>query len=131
MAVGAGALIDVDHLPDMIWHNYLGRSPTSTFVFHAWEWLGALIVSGALIGFPWWMTALVGGYASHIVTDHLFNRPLPLSYSIIYRAFHGFKMSKLYPEGSLDTPVQSFMKELRVLTGRKPNKSSDSDHDHG
>ena len=87
LAIITGTLIDVDHVLDMLWHNVLNRRPTGSFFLHGWEWLISMVVLGIYIGFPWWVVAISLGYASHMITDQIFNKTRMFSYSIIYRAF--------------------------------------------
>ena len=102
ITIGAGVLVDVDHGPDLWWHFALGREPTATFVLHSWELLTGLAVFGLWAGFPWWLMAVLLGYGLHISTDHVFNPGRLLSYSLVYRAYHRFKVARLAPDWDFD-----------------------------
>ena len=122
IAAGAGTLPDGDHLPDMIWHHYLHNEPTAIFTLHAWEWLVAMLVAGVVLGFPWWLIALVAGYFSHIATDHIANKGKPLKYSILYRLSQKFKFHRIFAGGSLRHPMVALLQEARI----KLNDDSDA-----
>ena len=112
MTLGAGVLVDVDHTPDLWWTFALRRKPTATFLLHAWEWLGVAIAFGIWHGFPWWLLALIVGHGLHLVTDHIFNGGLTLSYSLIYRAAQGFQMTKVAPDWDFDRGYTVLKKEI-------------------
>ena len=114
VAVGAGVLVDGDHLPDMVSHFYLGRRPTVTFILHAWEWLLILTVVSVWLGFPWWSVAALVGYGSHVVTDSLFNGGKLPAYSIVYRAYHRFDPARIGPDWRLGHPVTELLRELHL-----------------
>ena len=114
ITIGAGVVVDGDHLPDMVWHHYMHREPTATFVLHGWEWLGGLVLMTVLFGFPWWLIAVIGGYASHLMSDHLFNGARPWTYSIIFRSYHRFRYHRIFPGRKLPDPVTAFLEEIHM-----------------
>ena len=122
IAIGAGAVVDIDHLPDMIWHHYLNHSPTATLALHAWEWFGALLLASIYFGFPWWLSAATLGYGSHILTDFIFHRRPIQAYSITYRLYHRFDFYEIFPEGRIRKPIDALLTELHL----SDNDDSDS-----
>jgi hypothetical protein len=117
--VGAGVLVDGDHLLDFGW-TYATRRRSHFFApLHAWELVAVLAVVAALrrrrerrrlavpdrlIAAPGvrlpraetWPTGLAAGLAAglllHLVQDLLTNRPAgPVVYSLTYRVAHGFR----------------------------------------
>ena len=128
IAVAAGTLVDVDHIPDYVWNFVLGRTPVMTLVFHAWEWPCGLLVLGGWTGFSWWLTAAVVAYGLHLTVDALFNNVDFTRYSIVFRALSGFRRAKLTPqwtaqksreEINVEAPaVAAVVDWLQGLTGR-------------
>ena len=114
VTVGAGVLVDIDHGPDLWWTFALRRTPAASFVLHAWEWLLGLSVLAFVLGFPWWLVAVCVGYGLHVSTDHLFNRGRPLAYFFFYRALHGFRMARVFTEGSADRAYVTLEKEVPI-----------------
>ena len=122
IAAGAGTLADGDHLSDMIWHHYFHNEPTAKFALHAWEWLVAMLVTGVVLGFPWWLIALIAGYLSHVSTNHMANKGQPLRYSILYRSSQKFKFDRIFDGGTLRHPMVALLQEARI----KLNDDSDA-----
>lgn len=96
-AAAAGVLVDADHILDYF-NWYWRRDLRRVFLLlHGWEMgvVGLLVVlAGAY--HPVFLAAVLG-YLGHLVGDHLANKPLhPLSYSIVFRAFHGFDHTRLF-----------------------------------
>ncbi len=112
VTVAAGVLVDVDHAPDLWWTLALGRKPVATFLLHGWEWVVGLVALGMWTGFPWWHLAVVVGYSLHVTTDHLANRGGMWSYSLIYRARHGFQVAKLAPHWDFDHAYDMLRREV-------------------
>ncbi|MBM3942645.1 MAG: hypothetical protein FJ316_06935 [SAR202 cluster bacterium] len=102
VTVAAGFLVDADHAPDMWWSLALVRQPTAVYALHAWEWLAGMLALGIWIGFQWWLASAIAGYALHLVTDHVVNRGRPLTYSLIYRACHRFRMAEVAPSWTIE-----------------------------
>ena len=97
-AMGAGVLIDVDHLYDY-YQRYIKRRQNKVYVlFHAWEYslIGLLILTIAF--YHPVLLGLLLGHLSHVATDHSVNRLSPFGYSIIYRLFKSFDRSYIAPQ---------------------------------
>jgi hypothetical protein len=105
LAIIGGILIDTDHFIDyflycgptldllgFFTHRHLASGKIYV-VLHSWElvflmWLGSLAVL--------WITPLVAGMTVHLLVDTFSRRRKSiLFYSLIYRAFHGFKREKI------------------------------------
>ena len=117
LTITTGTLVDVDHLLDMIWHNILHRRPTGSFFLHGWEWLISMVVLGTYIGFPWWLVAISLGYASHMISDQIFNRTKLFSYSVIYRSFHRFRLEKVFQQEKMYGASKEFHNEIDHIKG--------------
>ena len=109
---GAGVLVDVDHSPDLWWTFALRRQPVAVFVLHGWEWLAGLIAFGIWAGFPWWLVATLVGYGLHLTTDHLFNHGDLLSYSLVYRARHGFLRVRVASNWNSERTYEALAREV-------------------
>ncbi len=120
VAVGAGVLIDADHLVDQVWLFYMHRRPEAILALHGWEWLAALGIVSAALSFPWWMVAATLGYGSHILSDQMFNGVHRLAYSMIYRVRHRFRVERFSDRWRLERPVDAFINELRL--GRRERR---------
>ena len=96
--VAAGVLPDADHLLD--YYNWLvRRQPHHMFyLFHGWEYLGLFLVVAALLSWPALVMGITLGYASHILGDYLTHQRHAASYSLLYRARHGFRSRSFLPE---------------------------------
>ena len=95
--VTAGVLVDADHVVDYANWALRQHPERVLYVFHGWEYLAPGVALGALLSWP---PALVGallGYALHLIGDQFANRAYPLSYSIVYRARHHFRMLEVSP----------------------------------
>jgi hypothetical protein len=114
LAFASGVLVDGDHLPDQIWHFYLKHKPRVFVVLHAWEWFAGLVIATAMLSFPWWMVTVTVGYATHIATDHHFNKPNVWGYFIVFRAYHRFRVERISPDWELQDPVHALLRELRL-----------------
>ena len=114
VAVGSGVLVDVDHAPDYWWTFALRRRPLAIFALHGWEWLLGLVAVGIWTGFPWWLLAVVLGYGSHLVTDHLFNGGGLWSYSLVFRVRHGFRKERVAPYWDFDHGYETLRKEVPI-----------------
>ena len=114
VTVAAGVAVDVDHGPDLWWASVRGRQPVATKALHGWEWLGSLIVLGALAGFEWWLVAVTVGYGLHLTTDHLFNGGHAWNQSFIFRARHGFRLDRPVPDLDLEHTDTLLRKEVPV-----------------
>ena len=106
LAAASSVLIDVDHLPDYVYHRGCwggvqdffdtcnGCGPARTFlVFHSWEWLivwGLLFVGDLPVGFLWPVAA---GMVYHLALDTASNTVRPSFYWFSCRALRGFKQS--------------------------------------
>ncbi len=88
--VAAGVLPDADHLLD--YYNWLVRRRLHHmfYLFHGWEYLGLFLVVAALLSWPGLVIGVTLGYASHVVGDYLTHHRNAASYSLLYRARHGF-----------------------------------------
>lgn len=95
LALAAGVLVDVDHVPDMVVEHVLDRTPRLTLGLHGWEWLLSLVAAGAWLGFPWWLIAIGAAYALHLGGDALFNGLGASRYSLLYRAARLFDRAGL------------------------------------
>jgi hypothetical protein len=96
-AVGAGVLIDADHTLDYYQWYGKGRREHVFYLLHGWEY-GVLLVFVAFI-FDWnpLLLAAALAYLAHIMADQIANNGYPLTYSLLYRAMHGFNMSRVSP----------------------------------
>ena len=95
--LGTGILVDADHVLDYYRWYVRHKIHRVFYLLHAWEHLAILVAISALSD---WHPLLIGttlGYLSHLIADQLGNDPYPLSYSIIYRAIHGFNISRVSP----------------------------------
>ena len=102
----------MDHVPDLWWTFRLRRGAVATVFLHSWELLAGLLVLGAWRGFSWWLVAVIVGYGSHVLTDHLFNKGVPWRYSLLYRIDHRFRLSKLSPDWEFDHAHHRFRREI-------------------
>lgn len=95
VAVGAGVLIDGDHILDFLDWVAAGYKRSVFVLLHAWE----LAASGVVVLAAFWyhplLLAAVLGYLSHLVADQIGNPMHPLGYSILYRVRSGFRHSHL------------------------------------
>lgn len=107
LAAASSVLIDVDHLPDYVYHRGCWRGIQDFFdtcngcrlvrtflVFHSWEWLivwGLLSVGGLPAGFLWPVAA---GMVYHLALDTASNAVRPSFYWFSCRALRGFKLSR-------------------------------------
>ena len=102
-AMGTGVLIDSDHTLDYYRWFIRRRTERVFYLFHGWEHLAILVLVTALLG---WHPIMIGatlGYLSHLIADQVVNHAYPFTYSIVYRALHGFRMGRVSPwsvEGS-------------------------------
>lgn len=108
----AGVAADVDHVPDLWRVMALGRKPKLVLFFHGWEWLGLMCGISFALGWPWWMAALVSGYATHLVTDHVFNGAQRLGYSLAYRALKGFEPQVVAKDWDIGDAYVTLQKEM-------------------
>jgi hypothetical protein len=107
-----GFLIDIDHLIDY-WREYGFRINVKeifsvftykklnnlTMYLHGWEWLILLCMSAWLTNWNLWVIGILTGYAHHIFTDQIGNKPPALGYFLFWRWKKGFLMKAMYPEG--------------------------------
>ena len=93
-AVGAGVLIDADHVLDY-YNWYVRRDERFLFVpLHAWELSVVLLALLAAWYHPLLLAAALG-HVGHLVADQVGNRLYPLAYSIGYRALRRFDRNHL------------------------------------
>ena len=116
-ALAAGAvhvLMDVDHVFDHLLSSDRPFSPAAFFdwsnsidwrriffFFHAYEWLGGLMLAALVTGYPW-LWAMTLGVGTHLLMDEIGNR-LPIRpawipvgfYFITYRAAMRFERRRL------------------------------------
>lgn len=102
-AVLTGVLNDTDHLYDF-YRWYVKEDPDREHVyvwFHGWEYSLSALLLPRVRRNPVLLAAALG-HLSHMFGDHFGNKPThPLSYSIIYRAFLGFRHEALF-EGEVE-----------------------------
>ena len=100
--VAAGVLPDADHLLD--YYNWLVRRRTNHmfYLFHGWEYIGLFLVAAALLSWPAIVIGVTLGYASHVVGDYLTHHRRAASYSLFYRARHGFRSRSILPDHLYD-----------------------------
>ena len=110
-AVGAGVLIDADHVLD--YYNWYVRKDVR-FLFlplHAWELSVVLLALLAVWYHPLLLAAALG-HVGHLVADQVGNRLYPLAYSIGYRALRRFDRDHLM--GRSSPPTFSVVLEVHV-----------------
>lgn len=112
VTAAAGVLVDIDHTPDLWWTLALGRRPVAVYLLHGWEWIVGLALLGLWTGFPWWLVAVLAGYSLHVVTDHMFNNGGPWTYSLAYRARHGFRVARVAPQWNPSHAYEVLQKEV-------------------
>jgi hypothetical protein len=102
-AVGAGVLVDADHSIDYYRWFVMQNRKRVFYLLHAWEYLPLLVLASAVSDWNPLFLGATAGYLSHLVADQWANKAYALTYSLIYRAVHGFNMQKISPwkiEGS-------------------------------
>ena len=112
LTVATGVLIDLDHVPDLLWNRDTGHKARVTSALHAWEWLAGLLVIGIVTGFPWWVSAILVGYGLHLLTDHLFNQGGTWVYFLVYRASHGFRADRMVPHWEVHHSYRVILREI-------------------
>jgi hypothetical protein len=108
--LAGGVLIDVDHLIDYAMHSrfrygigefcqrcYDRRLAHATLIFHGWEYLVLLAALAATNDGNPWIVGLLLGMGIHLVCDQVTNKPYPMSYFILWRLGHRFRMEKVFP----------------------------------
>ena len=97
VAVGAGVVVDIDHLVDY-YRWWVMRRPDKVLVLlHGWEYsIVGLLVLNLVFYHPIFL-AVVLAHLGHVATDHFHNRLSPLGYSIVYRAWVRFDAQKIAP----------------------------------
>ena len=97
VAVGVGALMDVDHLYDYYQRYGKGKYEKIYVLFHGWEY--SLLGLGLLAFFfhPPVFVAAVLAHLAHVATDHWRNGLARFGYSITFRAINGFKVASIAP----------------------------------
>jgi len=104
-SLGAGVLVDADHSVDYFRWFVLKNRGRVLYLLHAWEYLPLLVLASAISDWNPLVLGATAGYLSHLVADQWANKAYALTYSIIYRAAHGFRIQKVSPwtvEGSHD-----------------------------
>ena len=96
-AVGAGVLIDADHTLDYYQWYGKGRRERVFYLLHGWEYGALLVAVGFIFGWNPLLLAAALAYLAHIMADQIANSGYPLTYSLLYRAMHGFNMSRVSP----------------------------------
>jgi hypothetical protein len=107
-AVGAGVLVDADHSIDYYRWFVMRNRKRVFYLLHAWEYLALLVMASAISDWNPLLLGATAGYLSHLVADQWANKAYAFTYSIIYRAAHGFRMQKISPwtvEGNVDDLV--------------------------
>lgn len=97
IALGAGVLMDADHLFDFYQWYIKGRSSRIYVLFHAWEYSAIGLVTLAAIFFHPFLLGVVFAHLVHVATDHLHNRLSPFAYFICYRIIKRFDSAQIAP----------------------------------
>ena len=108
-ALGSGVLVDADHAIDYYRWFVLRKRERVFYLLHAWEYLPLLVLASAISGWNPLLLGATAGYLSHLVADQWANKAYTFTYSIIYRAAHGFNMQKVSPwriDGSYENLVE-------------------------
>ena len=96
IALGAGVLPDADHLVDYyFWYVRRNRS-RAFFIFHAWEYLLALVAAYVLSESPLALAGLAA-YTTHLGSDQIFNPTFSWTYSVIARLHLKFDAARVAP----------------------------------
>ena len=105
-----GVLIDLDHLIDYVFScrfrvgllSFYERCENrdlshAVLILHGWEYVAALLI--VLVACDWniWIAGTWLGFTAHMICDQVTNKPYPLSYFIIWRMVHGFRMKEVFP----------------------------------
>ena len=97
IALGAGVLMDADHLFDFYQWYIKGRSNRVYVLLHAWEYSAIGLVTLAAIFFHPFLLAVVIAHLFHVAADHLHNRLSPFAYFIGYRIIKRFDSASIAP----------------------------------
>ncbi len=105
-----GILVDLDHLldyvlefgfrldADLFFRSFAEDKYKKIFILlHAWELTLALIVVARLCD---WNGLLVGaavGHGCHMALDQMYNKPVALGYSLVYRMAKRFETRVIFP----------------------------------
>lgn len=112
-ALAAGVLPDIDHLVDYAWY-YARREHRLILPLHGYEFallgLGVALSTGSIL-----LALAAFSYLVHLLSDQAENRTRWLGYSLIFRAWHRFRLETLstVPEDA----ARGRMNDLRGLTG--------------
>jgi len=102
VAVGAGVLVDVDHIFDF-YQWWIRRRTSKIYLFlHGWEYSIAGLLTLWLGYYHPVLLAVVLAHLGHVATDHFHNRLSVLGYFILYRIWVRFDTKKIAPNTELN-----------------------------
>lgn len=116
-ALVAGILADADHVADYAYYRWRGEHKL-ILPLHGYEY--ALVGAGlALAGGSHLTAVAVLSYLLHLLADQLENRTHRLGYSLLFRAWHRFKIEEIssIPEAAI-RGRETDIKQLRHLFQR-------------
>ena len=134
-----GFLIDLDHVldylaferqrdlrPSAFLRYYLaGKTQLVVLLLHSYEVLAALTAAAWLTHLDWLWGYVLGAAALHLPLDIVFNgkvagRNMLPFYSFAYRAYAGFRTSRLFDPARLAPPAERFWPAFFIGAVAKP-----------
>lgn len=92
-ALAAGVLPDLDHAVDYAYYHRRGEHRL-ILLLHAYEYAFLGAMAATLLASPvLWVATF--SYLVHLLADQTENKTRPLGYSILYRAWHHFRIEDL------------------------------------
>ena len=92
-AVTAGVLPDIDHVVDYSYYRWRGVHRL-ILPLHGYEYAGAGAIAGLVLRNRVLLAASLS-YLAHLLADQTENHTRPLGYSLLFRAWHGFRLEDL------------------------------------
>jgi hypothetical protein len=92
-ALTAGVLPDLDHAVDYTYYHRTGEH-RMILPLHGYEYVLVGAAAALMLASPvLWVAAF--SYLVHLLADQAENKTQPLAYSLLYRAWHGFRLENL------------------------------------
>lgn len=111
-AMLAGVLPDVDHIVDYEYFR-LRKSHRLILPLHGYEYtfLGGVLARRSRNKNILWLATL--SYLVHLLADQIENKTRPLAYSLLFRAWHQFRIEEISTVA--EDAVQGRMEDMRLL----------------
>jgi hypothetical protein len=114
MALGAlisGIVMDVDHIPDYLFHfgfrfnvrrffqaSYEREYKRVFILLHSWEWLPLGLLLAWWSGWNPWLVGLLLGWVQHMSLDQIVNKPRRMGYFLLGRWRADFDHDLCFPQ---------------------------------